>query len=48
MLTFLLLLFGFVCFVLAAFGVAAPRINLMATGLALWILVALIAAWPGK
>lgn len=48
MLTFLLLTFGFICFVLAAFGVATPRLNLIAAGLALWILVPLIAAWPGK
>lgn len=48
MLTFLLLLFGFVCLVLATFYVSVPRINLVAAGLALWILVPLIAAWPGK
>jgi hypothetical protein len=46
MLTFILLLAGFVCFVLAAIPVAVPRINLVALGLALWILVALIGAWP--
>lgn len=47
MLTFILLLLGFVCFVLAAFGVPS-RINLIAAGLACWILVPLIAAWPGN
>ena len=47
MLPFILLLLGFVCFVLATIGVNA-RINLIALGLALWILVALIDAWPGK
>jgi len=46
-LTFILLLLGFVCFVLATFGVNA-RIDLIALGLAFWILVALIGAWPGK
>ena len=39
---FVLLLLGFVCFVLAAFGVAA-RINLIAVGLAFWILVSLLS-----
>ena len=32
------LVFGFVCFVLSAFGVPAPpRFNLLAAGLAFWI-----------
>ena len=32
------LVFGFVCFVLSAFGVQTPpRINLIAAGLAFWI-----------
>ncbi|MGR6922575.1 hypothetical protein ACU635_50690 [[Actinomadura] parvosata] len=44
MLTFLLLLGGFICFGLAAFGVAS-RVNLVAAGLALWILVPLIDAF---
>lgn len=43
MLTTLLLLIAFVCFVLAAFGVAS-RINLMAAGLAAWVLVQLLPA----
>jgi hypothetical protein len=47
-LTFILLLAGFVLFVLAALDVIVPRINLIAAGLACWILVALIAAWPGN
>lgn len=47
MLPFILLLLGFVLFVLAALGVASARINLIAAGLACWILVALINAWPG-
>lgn len=40
----LLLIAGFVCFVLAAIGVAA-RLNLLAIGLACWILTALIPAF---
>lgn len=44
MVTFLLLLAGFVCFLLAAFGVAS-RVNLVAVGLACWILVPLIDAF---
>ena len=43
---FLLYLIALVCFALAAFGVAA-RINLVAAGLAAWVLVPLIHAWPG-
>jgi hypothetical protein len=46
MLTVILLLLGFVLFVLAAAGVPVPRVNLMAAGLACWILTALIGAWP--
>jgi len=46
----LLLIVGFVCFVLAvlltAFAVATPRLNLIALGLACWILTSLIGAWP--
>jgi len=38
MLTLVLLIFGFVCFVLATFGVPnPPRFNLIAAGLAFWI-----------
>lgn len=46
MATFLLLLFGFACFTLAALGVTASKVNLPALGLASWILVSLIGAWP--
>lgn len=46
MLTFVLLLIGFILFVLAAIGVGAGRVNLLAAGLACWILTALIGAWP--
>ena len=38
----LLLLVAFILFVLAAFGVGS-RVNLVAAGLALWVLVPLIA-----
>jgi hypothetical protein len=44
--TFALLLVGFVLFALAAVGVPAQRVNLVAAGLSCWILVALIGAWP--
>lgn len=33
----LLLLIGLIAFVMAAFGVGHPRINLLAIGLAAWI-----------
>jgi hypothetical protein len=46
MLTFLLLLLAFLCFVAATFGAPVPRINLVALGLAFSILVPLIGAWP--
>lgn len=43
MITMLLLLLAFVCFTLAAFGVSS-RLNLVAVGLALWVLTELIPA----
>ncbi len=46
MLTFLAYLAGFICFVLAAFGVAVSRVNLLALGLAAFILPSLVGAWP--
>jgi hypothetical protein len=46
MLTFLLLLAAFIAFLLAMFGAAVPRVNLLALGLALWVLAELIGAWP--
>lgn len=39
-----LLLLGFICFVLATFGVVLPRVNFVALGLAFWILVPLLQA----
>lgn len=48
MLTVILLVLGFVFFVLAAIPrVPVPWINLVAAGLACWILTDLIGAWPG-
>ena len=42
MLTLILFLLAFICFVLAALNVGGARINLVATGLALWVLTELI------
>jgi hypothetical protein len=42
-----LLIAGFICFALATFGVSVPRINLLALGLALWVLAELIPAIGG-
>jgi hypothetical protein len=42
-LTTLFELLAFVCFVAAAFGVAA-RVNLVAAGLALWMLALLVSS----
>lgn len=39
----ILLIAAFVCFVLAAIGVAVPRLNLLALGLALWVLTAIVS-----
>lgn len=44
MLTLILLVFAFVCFVLATVGVQnPPRFNLIAAGLAFWVLSVLLA-----
>jgi hypothetical protein len=40
-----LLILGLVAFLLATFN-APVRINLVAAGLACWILTAIIGAWP--
>jgi hypothetical protein len=40
----LLFVVGAVCFGLAAFGVVVSRVNLMALGLLMWILVPLLEA----
>jgi hypothetical protein len=43
MLTMILLVFAFVCFTLAAFwNPAPPRVNLIAAGLAFWVLSVLL------
>jgi len=49
MLDFLLYLVAFVCLILAALWSATPngRVNLIALGLAAWVLVPLHHAWPG-
>jgi hypothetical protein len=44
MLTFILLLLAAICFGLAAAGVTANRINLIALGLLFWVLPAVITA----
>jgi hypothetical protein len=40
----IMLLLGFVCFAAAAIGVTSPRFNLIAAGLAFWILAVLVPA----
>lgn len=47
MIEFLLYLVAFVCFALAACNVPA-RVQLAALGLALWVLVSVVHAWPGR
>ena len=48
MLEFILLLAAFICFLLAAISVSLhARLNLIGAGLALFVLVPLIHAWPG-
>lgn len=43
MLSLILLVFAFVCFVLAAIGVPnPPRFNLVAAGLAFWVLTIIL------
>lgn len=44
--TLILLIAAFVLFALAAFGVGHPRVNLVAAGLACWVLTVVIAAFP--
>jgi hypothetical protein len=39
---FVFLLLAFICFIVAATNVAWPRINLIALGLAFWVLTLLI------
>lgn len=42
MISLILLVFAFVLFALAAFNVGAPRFNLIAAGLAFWVLSLLL------
>ena len=42
----ILLIAAFLCFVATAFGFGSSRINLLAAGLACWVLTALIRAIP--
>jgi hypothetical protein len=44
MLTLILLVFSFVCFVLAIFWPNPPRVNLIAAGLAFYVLSVLLGA----
>jgi hypothetical protein len=37
-----LLIVAFICFVLAAIGIPAGRVNLVALGLACWVLTAIV------
>ena len=47
MLGLILLVFAFVCFVIAAFGVSGGRFNLIAAGLAFWVAAQLFASAAG-
>jgi hypothetical protein len=47
MLEFLLYLIAFLCFLAVAAGISPARVNLLGVGLAAWVLVPLIHAWPG-
>lgn len=38
----ILLIVAFICFVLAALGVAVGKVNLIAAGLAFWVLASII------
>ena len=42
---FILYLLAFICFVVAALGVAVRRFSLLAAGLAFWVLVPLILSF---
>lgn len=47
MLTLILLVFAFVCFALSAFWPNPPRINLIAAGLAFWVLADILVGRLG-
>ena len=42
MLSLILLVLAFGCFLLSAFGVSSPRVPLVPLGLALWVLTPLV------
>lgn len=44
----ILLIVGFVCFVIAAFSLWSPKINLIALGLACWILTLILPHLASK
>lgn len=46
MITLILMVFAFVCLVLAAFGVSAPRIQIGWLGLAFWALAIVVGRTP--
>lgn len=43
----ILMVLALVLFVLAAFEVVSSRVNLVAAGLACWVLAQLLAGWGG-
>ena len=45
-LSLVLMLLAFICFVLTAVEVQTPRVNLLALGLALWMLTLLLPGTP--
>ena len=46
MISLILLIVALVLFTLAGFNVAAPRVNLLAFGLAAWVLAEIVGSWP--
>jgi len=44
--SFILLVVALVLFILAGFNVAAPRVSLLAFGLAAWVLAEIVGSWP--
>jgi hypothetical protein len=44
--SFILLVVALVLFILAGFNVAAPRVSLLAFGLATWVLAEIVGSWP--
>ena len=43
----ILLIVALACFIAAAVGAVVGRLNLVAVGLACWVLTVLMAKWPG-